>query len=99
MICSGKERFFADLFATRRRRIKSELTQHPFPDMDRLLEKARSTTSGLFRFLGFVSPLHRDPMPCTNAITVEAPCSHITFVHSKNAPDLGRFFDLDKQYE
>ena len=41
MICSGKERFFADLLATRRRRIKSELTQHPFPYVDRLLEKAQ----------------------------------------------------------
>lgn len=43
-----------------------------------------------------LAPLHRDPMPCTNAITVEASCSNITFVHSKNAPDLGRFFGLDK---
>ena len=64
-----------------------------------LARESSEYQSGLFRFLGFVSPLHRDPMPCTNAITVEAPCSHITFVHSKNAPDLGRFFDLDKQYE
>lgn len=59
--------------------------------MDRLLEKAQGPNPGLFRFLGFVSPLHRDPMPCTNAITVEAPCSNITFVYSKNAPHEGRF--------
>ena len=64
MICSGKERFFADLLATRRRRIKSELTQHPFLYVDRLLEKPRNSTSGVFRFLGLVLALpHHDPMP------------------------------------
>lgn len=52
------------MLATRRRRIKSELTQHPFLYVDRLLEKPRNTTSGVFRFLGLVlAPPHRDPMP------------------------------------
>ena len=53
-MCSGKERFFADLLATHVRRIKSEITQHPFLSVDRLLEKAQGPNPGLFRFLGLV---------------------------------------------
>lgn len=52
MICSGKERSFSDLLATRVTRIKSEITQHPFLYVDRLLEKARSTNPGFFAFWG-----------------------------------------------
>lgn len=32
--------------------IEFHLTQHPFPNVDRLLEKPRNCTSGVFRFLG-----------------------------------------------
>ena len=71
MICSGKERFFADLFTTRRRRIKSELTQHPFLNVDRLLEKPRNSSSEVFRFLGSVqlpSASRSDALACMLAL-------------------------------
>lgn len=38
--------------------------------MDRLLEKPRNSTSGVFRFLGLVlAPLHHDPMPYKDGST------------------------------
>ena len=64
MICSGRERFFADLLATRRRRIKSEITQHPFLSVDRLLEKAQGPNPGLFRFLGSLQEPLRISIRC-----------------------------------
>ena len=81
MICSGKERFFADLFTTRRRRIKSELTQHPFLYVDRLLEKPRNCTSGVFRFLGSVqlpSASRSDALACMLALAQDKTAKNCT---------------------
>jgi len=42
--------------------------------MDRLLEKPRNSTSGVFRFLGSVlTPPHHDPMPWRHRNTTKKP--------------------------